>query len=67
MLAYMLAYMVPYEGVQIKLKLYFPLGNGAESPPLIDWLRQVIAELAPAKAKPVAMTELVSQSIGCRS
>jgi hypothetical protein len=30
MLAYMLAYMVPYEGVQIKFKLYFPLGNGAE-------------------------------------
>ena len=30
MLAYMLAYMVPYEGVQIKFKLDFPLGNGAE-------------------------------------
>ena len=26
----MLAYMVPYEGVQIKFKLYFPLGSGAE-------------------------------------
>ena len=37
------------------------------SPALIVWLRQVIAELARAKAKPVAMTELVSQSIRCRS
>ena len=30
MLPYMLAYMVPYEGVQIKFKLDFTLGNGAE-------------------------------------
>ena len=30
MVAFMLAYMVPYEGVQIKFKLYVPLGNGAE-------------------------------------
>jgi len=35
-----------------------------ESPPSYEWLRRVIAELAPAKAKTVAMTELVSQSIG---
>ena len=31
------------------------------SPPLIDWLSQVIAELAEAKAKPFAMTKPVSR------